>query len=74
MGKHTFERGSGLLITPCNSIHTFFMKFSLDVIYLIENIPPWRYTKIVWNAVNVIELPAGAIKESHTSLGDKLSL
>ncbi len=34
MGQPYLEHGSGLLIEPCNSIHTCFMKFSIDVVYL----------------------------------------
>lgn len=34
MGKASLESGAGMLIEPCNSIHTFFMRFAIDVAYL----------------------------------------
>ncbi len=71
----------GLIIEPCNSIHTFFMKFNLDIIFLskenkvlkiIENIPPWRMTLPVFGAVKVLELNAG--KSNKVSVGDQLEV
>lgn len=83
MGKDGLSKRSGLLITPCNSIHMFFMKFPLDVVFidtnykvvhLEENIVPWRVSKIIWESASVIELPIGTIKESRTEIGDILYL
>jgi hypothetical protein len=80
MGKKSLPQGSGLLIKPCNSIHMFFMKIPLDivfidesssVIYLIENIKPWHISKLVRGAVSTIELPAGTIQHCNISIGDK---
>lgn len=65
-------KGDGLLIRPCNSIHTFFMKFNIDVIFLnkdlkivkiIRNMPPWRMSKIYWNAWQVLEFQGGRLSE-----------
>lgn len=65
----------GLWIQPCNSIHTFFMTFPIDVIFMdksgtvikvSENIPAWRMSGNV-KAVAVMELLAGTVK----SLGIK---
>ncbi len=62
----------GMLITRCNSIHTMFMRFSLDVLFLnsegkiikiIKAIPPWRITWFYLKASKVLELPAGACPE-----------
>lgn len=83
MGKKNLETGSGLLITPCNSIHMFFMKFPLDIVfldrsntvlYMVAGIKPWRVTKIVNNAHSVLELPARAIEASGTQPGDTLEI
>lgn len=66
MGKSELKQGSGLLIRPCNSIHTFFMRFSIDVIYMDaqgkiikihRNMRPWRADFPVSEAVMVLELP-----------------
>ncbi|NLD46588.1 MAG: DUF192 domain-containing protein [Clostridiaceae bacterium] len=81
MPKTSLSLGSGLLITPCNSIHMFFMKFPIDavfidkdynIIYMIENFMPWKCSKIIKHAHSVLELPAGTINRTMTSVGDKL--
>ncbi len=81
MFKNELPEGNGLLITPCNSIHMFFMKFPLDIIFidkeynivhLIENIKPWKFSEIIWSSNSVIELPTGAISKTRTAVGDRL--
>ncbi len=71
----------GLLIGQCKSIHTFFMSFAIDCVFvdkafnvkaLVENIPPWRLTKFYWTADSVIELAAGSIRRLEIELGDQL--
>lgn len=71
-----------LVITRCNSIHMFFMKFPIDVIFinrsnkvvgLVENIKPNRMSKIFWDASSAIELPIGAIAVSKTEIGDNIT-
>ena len=58
----------GLLINPCRSIHTFFMRYSLDIVFLssdnriikiIRDMKPWRMTWIYFRANKTLELPAG---------------
>ena len=60
----------GLLLEPCNSIHTFFMRYSLDIVFLsssnvvvkiIRNLKPWRMTFIYFKARKTLELPAGKL-------------
>lgn len=77
------DAGDGLLITPCNSIHSFFMRFRFDAIFLtrdgevvhqIENMAPWGISKIAFRAHSVLELPAGVIAQTGTQIGDKLKL
>lgn len=75
---------AGLLIDPCSSIHMFFMRFPLDVLYLStddrvvrvqRNIRPWRVGPIHSSGARyVIELPVGAIDRSLTDVGDQLEL
>jgi uncharacterized protein len=69
-------------IKPCSSIHTFFMKFPLDVLYIDENnqvvkvsrnIPPGKMEKVVKKAQSVIEMPAGSIEEA-IEVGDKIQI
>jgi uncharacterized membrane protein (UPF0127 family) len=81
MGRKHLDTGEALLITPCNSIHMFFMKFSLDVIfldenntivYLLEGIRPWSVSPLIKEACSVLELPAGTIKATGSETGDRL--
>ncbi len=83
MGEKALPKDCGLLIVPCNSIHMFFMKFPLDLVFIdgsntvlhtVEGIKPWRVSKIVPGARGVLELPVGAISASGTQKGDILSL
>lgn len=71
-----------LIILQCNSIHTCFMNFALDIIFLnkenkvvhlIEGIKPYRFSPIIKEACFVVELAPGCIKRSHTEVGDILS-
>lgn len=71
--------GDGLVIEPCASIHTFFMGFSIDAIFISREgevlhveraLHPWRMTRFVKGARAVIELtPGGAM---GTEAGDRL--
>lgn len=74
------EEGSGLWIEPCEGVHTMFMKFPIDVIYLDRaarvrkikrNLRPWRISACVV-ARSVLELPAGTAARTSTAVGDQL--
>ena|ERR1051326_3704556 len=81
--KHQrLEPGTGLWILPCESVHTFFMKFPIDLIYLdkrrkvrkVRNaVPPWRLSACL-AAHSVLELPAGTAAETGTKVGDELAI
>ncbi len=69
MGERRLAQGSGLWIAPCNSIHTFFMRFEIDAVYLDRdgkvlavrrNMKPWRVEWPVHRAHSVLEIPGGA--------------
>ena len=73
--------GEALVISPCNSVHMFGMKFAIDVLFVkkdgtvvraIRNLKPWRATRIYFTAKHTIELPVGAIEASATEPGDEL--
>ena len=81
MGKVGLPDSGGLIIHHTNWIHTFWMRFPLDVIYydrerrvvgLEESLQPNRIGKPFWSAQAVIELSAGAIHASGTQVGDQL--
>ena len=69
---------NALYIMPCNEIHTFNMKYSIDVLYLDKNnkilainedMKPGRIGKHVKKAVSVVELPNGKIKKKKIEVG-----
>lgn len=71
----------GILIKPCNRIHTFWMRFPIDVIFLskenvilhmIENFDAGNISPAIKHADAVFELASGAIKEANIKLGDIL--
>jgi uncharacterized membrane protein (UPF0127 family) len=73
--------GHGLLLSPAGSIHTFFMRMPIDVLYLDRDgtvlradraVPPWRLGPIVRRARTVLELPAGTIARTGTQPGDSV--
>lgn len=79
--KHSgLAPGEGLWIVPCESVHTFFMKFAIDLVYLDRErvvrkvrhaVKPWRMSACL-SAHSIIELPAGAARASGTQTGDRL--
>ena len=81
--KHTgLEIGEGLWIVPCEAVHTFFMKFVIDVIFLNkkrqvvkirENMALWRLAGS-FSAHSVLELRAGSCARTGTLKGDQLEL
>jgi uncharacterized membrane protein (UPF0127 family) len=81
--KHErLERGQGLWIVPCESVHTFFMKFPIDLVYVDKrhkvrkvkhSVAPWRMSACL-SAHSVIELPAGTAEQSGTQAGDELAV
>lgn len=82
MFKEPMKDHDGLLIKPCNSIHTFFMKYSLDVVFLskklevvaiYKNIKPWRMTRIIFKASQCLEMKNGTLTDD-LRIGDKLEL
>ena len=87
------DRGIGLLkfkkiepeyilwIKKCNSIHTFFMRFSIDCVFVDTNlvikslhqeVKPWRLIWPQWGATSVLEMSAGAIERWQLKKGDQL--
>ncbi len=81
LGKPALQRGEGLLLTKCNSIHMFFMNYSLDLVFcsakdtvlgLTKNIKPWRVSRRFSDASYVLELPGGTIETAGLQLNDQL--
>jgi uncharacterized membrane protein (UPF0127 family) len=82
MGRPRPENGEGLLLRPCNSIHMFFMRFPLDVVFLdgdfgivriIRNLAPGKVVGTVPGAMQVLEIPAGELPSSFSE-GSRLRI
>ena len=74
------DDGQGLWIVPCEAVHTCFMKFPIDLVYLDrrkkvqkvrKRVVPWRVSAC-WRAHSVLELPAGTVERTGTKAGDQL--
>ena len=79
--KHNcLPEGSALVIAPTNAIHTFFMRFAIDVAFVSRDgrvlkvraaMPAWRLAA-AWRAFAVVELPPGALERAGVQRGDVL--
>ncbi|NHC41383.1 DUF192 domain-containing protein [Bacillus sp. MM2020_1] len=83
MFSENLPAGHGLLIRPCQSIHTFFMSYSIDVLYISkdleivgmdETILPAKVGKFQKRAYSVLEMPAGTIRKTETKVGNYLTI
>ena len=81
MGRESFPENTALWISPCPSIHTFFMKFSIDVIFTDRNlkvvsvfhaVPPYRMIFGGWKSHSVFELKADQLKKFDIKKGNQL--
>jgi uncharacterized protein len=82
LGREGLGPGEGLWIIPCEAVHTFFMRFPIDLVYLDRkhrvkktsaNVPAWRFSGCL-SAHSVLELPAGTIQKTNTERGDVLEI
>ena len=76
------DPGDGLWILPCESIHTFFMRFAIVLVYLDKKkrvrkvrhaVRPWRLSACL-TAHSVLELPAGTAAATGTAKGDEIEI
>lgn len=83
IGRKGLPPDGGLIIQPCNSVVSFFMRFSIDVIfvdvalkvlYIRSDMVPWRTSRFVRGSKFVIELPAGTALRARTAVGDELQI
>jgi uncharacterized membrane protein (UPF0127 family) len=83
MGRRSLPEGEALLISPCSSVHTAFMRFSIDVVFLdradrvvkvARQLKPYRIAMGTKGAQRVLELPAGAAERAGLEPGDQLAI
>jgi len=83
LGRDKLLDGEALWIKPCISIHTFFMKFRIDIVFLdrrngvmalISSMRRNRLTRLHLKAVSVLEFPAGTIEKADIRIGDEIEI
>ncbi len=81
--SESFPAGQGLWIVPSRGVHTFAMRFPIDVVYLDgdkvvvylqENLKPWRLAPVRLRAASVLELPGNTLTSTQTSIGDEIEI
>jgi uncharacterized membrane protein (UPF0127 family) len=82
LGEVSLPDGEALWLAPCRSVHTFFMRFPIDVLFIDSQgvvlskatLVPWRVSRWVPRAAGVLELAAGTLERTRTDVGDRVSL
>ena len=82
LGRDVFETSSALIIAPCFSIHTMFMRFDIDAVFVdddgravkvVRKLVPWRIAATA-SAHAVVEFAAGTLQDENVAVGDRLYL
>lgn len=82
LGRKNLTKGEGLIITSCEAIHTFGMKFNIDVLFLDKNKTAVSYNanvrhskiiKAAFPAEYAVELPVGTLESSKVKIGNKFT-
>ena len=80
LGTKEMLEGQGLLLRPCNCVHTCGMRYAIDVLFLdsdgrilklVQELKPWR-SACCWTAAAVLELPAGTVQRQELQIGQQL--
>jgi uncharacterized membrane protein (UPF0127 family) len=80
LGRDGLPAGHALVIAPCGAVHTFFMRFAIDVLFVArdgtvvgvrQTVRPWRLAA-AWGGFATIEMAAGGLAESGTVVGDRV--
>ncbi len=81
LSRSGLKDGEGIILNPCGQIHTFFMRFSIDAVFLsrdlevisvIEDMKPWRVSPMYFKAKYTLEVRGGYLK-GGVKAGDKLA-
>ncbi|OIO36833.1 MAG: hypothetical protein AUJ74_00975 [Candidatus Omnitrophica bacterium CG1_02_44_16] len=83
LNRQNLNENEALLIKPCPSIHTFFMKFPIDVLFLSKegnivkiahSLKPWRLSGCLLGCFMVLELPPGKVLKTTIKLGNVIEI
>jgi uncharacterized membrane protein (UPF0127 family) len=81
LGHPPLRPGQGMLLRPCRQVHTFFMGYAIDVVFLdrggvvlglAADLAPWRVSPYEAGARCVVELPAGQAAQAALAVGQRL--
>lgn len=81
MFTKTFPKGHAIHLQPCRQIHTFFMRYTIDVLYLdaeyvvvaiMEDLPAWKFGDLIEDADSVVELPSQTVQELNIKIGQTI--
>jgi len=81
LGREALNPTAGIYLTPCEWIHTFGMKFPIDVAFISpkgrilaihHGLKPYRLSRIVLSAEGALELAAGRLRATGTQIGDQI--
>lgn len=81
IGRRKFECGSAMILPRCKQVHTYFMQFPIDILFInreqvviriIENLPRGRFSGYVSESADAIELPSHTIYDCRIVIGDIL--
>jgi hypothetical protein len=82
LGRDSLGASSALMLSPCFAVHTAFMRFPIDVVFvdgegrtvrIVRDLTPWRIAG-AWGAQRVIELAGGELRTRDVRVGDRLYL
>lgn len=80
LSRSSLGPDEGIILKPCTQIHTMFMRFAIDVIFIskdfevlhvIENMGAWRFSPLLLKSLYTVEIAAGSLKGS-VKTGDKI--
>ncbi|MCL6638094.1 MAG: DUF192 domain-containing protein [Firmicutes bacterium] len=83
IGRRAINRGEALILYPCKSVHTCFLNFPIDVLFIdrealvlhiLESMRPYRLSPVISLSYMVVELPAGCVAATGTEAGHRLKL
>jgi hypothetical protein len=76
----SLNSGEGMWLCPCTSIHTFFMRYPIDILFIDaegivldqQSMPPWKISRWHRKSRGVLELAAGVLERTGTRVGDRI--
>jgi uncharacterized membrane protein (UPF0127 family) len=83
LGRHSLAPGDGLILDPCRLVHTFFMRFAIDVVFydrrlrvtrVARDVRPFRFAWGGWSARVTLELSAGTLERIPVTPGAQLRI